>query len=185
MINFLKENFLYITAIVTSIKWVYEYSNKLKWEKNKFLLERLESFFKDKNTQNIELVLDWNKIKIENNGIEHKINDEILFEALQTHNIKNSFDSTELYLRNAFDDYFDKLTEFIILAESGMISEKNLRKFLQYWVEILNGKKKSKSKKLVDQFSKYLEYYGYDKLKNFIKKDPITFEIKKKFNIFD
>jgi hypothetical protein len=175
MIEFLKENFLYITAIITSAKWVYEYTNKLKWDKNKFLLDRLESFFKDKNTQNIELVLDWNKIKIEWEGTEYKINDDILFEALQTHDVKHSFDNTELYLRGAFDDYFDKLTEFIILAESGMISKNNLRKFLQYWINILNGKKKSKSKKLVDQFSKYLEFYGYDKLKKFIEKDSSFF----------
>ena len=164
----LKENFLYITAIITSIKWVYEYTNKLNWDKNKFLLDRIENFFKDKNTQNVEFILDWNKIKVESNGIEYKINDEILFEALQTHDIKHSFNGTELYLRGAFDDYFDKLTEFIILAESGMVSEKNLRKFLKYWIDILNGTKKSKSKNLVNQFSKYLEFYEYDKLKKFI-----------------
>lgn len=175
MIEFLKQNFLYITAIITGAKWVYEYSNKLKWDKNKFLLDRLEVFFKDKNTQNIEMVLDWNKIKIESDGVEYKINDDILFEALQTHDIKHSFDSTELYLRGAFDDYFDKLTEFIILAESGMISKKNLRKFLHYWIDILNGKKKSKSKKLVNQFSKYLEFYGYNKLKKFIEKNSLFF----------
>jgi len=175
MINFLKENFLYITAIITGAKWVYEYSNKLKWERNKFLLDRLELFFKDPNTQNVELILDWNKIKVKNNGVEHKVTDDILYEALQTHNTKHAFDTTELYLRGAFDDYFDKLTEFIILVESGMISEKSLRNFLKYWIEILNGKKNSKSKKLVNQFSKYLEFYGYDKLKKFIEKDKVFF----------
>jgi hypothetical protein len=73
-------------------------------------------------------------------------------------------------LRNSFDEYFDKLTEFIILAESGMISEKNLRIFLNYWFNILNGNKKSKSSKIVSQFKNYMLFYGYEKLYNFINK---------------
>jgi hypothetical protein len=170
MIEFLKNNFLYITAILTGAKWVYEYSNKLKWERNKFLLDRLEIFFNDENTKNVQLMLDWNLIKVKSEGIEYKVSNEVLFEALQTHDIKNTFNSTEVYIRGAFDEYFDKLNEFIILCEAGMISEKSLRKFLSYWINILNGKKKSKSKIIVDQFSKYLDFYGYTSLKNFIKK---------------
>lgn len=169
MIEFLKDNFLYLTALLTGAKWVYEYTNKLNWERNKFLLDRLELFFKDQNTKNIELILDWNKIKIINENKEYFISDAILLEALKTHDIKHSFDDTELFLRNSFDDYFDKLTEFIILAESGMISKKNLKNFLRYWIEILNGKKRNKPLELSQQFSKYLDFYGYDKLLNFIK----------------
>ena len=169
MIEFLKNNFLYLTALITGVKWVYEYSNKLKWERNKFLLDRLEIFFKDQNTKNIELILDWNKIKIANEDKVYLVSDTILLEALKTHDTKHSFDDTELFLRNSFDDYFDKLTEFIILIESGMISKKNLRNFLRYWIEILNGKKKNKPKEVSQQFLKYLEFYGYDKLLKFIK----------------
>lgn len=169
MIEFLKLNFVYIAAIITAIKWVYEYSNKLNWERNKFLLDRLEIFFKDQNTKNIELILDWNKIRIYHENIEYKISDDVLLEALKTHDVKHSFDNTELFLRNSFDDYFDKLTEFIILAESGMISKKNLKNFLKYWIDILNGKKNNKPKELSKQFLKYLDFYGYDKLIKFIK----------------
>lgn len=172
MIDFLKDNFLYITALVTGFKWVYEYSNKLKWERNKFLLDRLEIFFKDENTKNIQLILDWNKIKINYENQQYIITDEILLEALKTHDEKHSFNPTEKILRGAFDEYFDKLTEFLILVESGMISEKNFYNFMRYWIEIMNGKKRSKSKKIVDQFLKYLDFYGYDKLKYFLLKDP-------------
>lgn len=168
MIEFIKDNFLYITAIITSIKWVYEYSNKLKWEKNKFLLDRLEIFLNDKNTKNIHLILDWNKIKVNDGQETYLMDDDILFEAIQTHDIKHKFDKTEIFLRNSFDEYFDKLTEFIILAESGMISKKNLRVFLNYWFSILNGNKKSKSSKIINQFKKYMAFYGYDKLYSFI-----------------
>jgi hypothetical protein len=168
MIEFIKDNFLYITAIITSIKWVYEYSNKLNWEKNKFLIDRLEVFFNDTNTKNIQLVLDWNKIKINDGQENYLIDDDILFEALQTHDIKHKFDKTEIFLRNSFDEYFDKLTEFIILAESGMISKRNLRMFLNYWFNILGGNKKSKPSKLINQFKVYMLFYGYEKLFKFL-----------------
>lgn len=175
MIEFIKENFLYITAIITSSKWVYEYTNKLKWERNKFLLDRLEKFYSNTNTENIHLILDWNKITVSKEGEIFKITDEILFEALKTHDIKNSFDKTELFLRNSFDEYFDQLTEFVVLAESGMVSEKNLRIFLRYWIDILNGGKKNKNKDFSGQIEKYLLFYGFDKLNYFLKE-------KNKFN---
>lgn len=170
MIEFIKDNFLYITAIITSMKWVYEYSNKLNWDRNKFLIDRLESFMNDKNTQNVQMMLDWNRINIYDGDIKYEIDDQILFEALQTHDEKNSFDKTELYIRKAFDEYLDGLTEFVILSESKMVNEKNLRSFLSYWIKILNGQKKNKPKKLSNQFSKYLEFYEFDKLKKFINK---------------
>lgn len=168
MIEFLKNNFLYITAIITSIKWVYEYTNKLNWDRNKFLVDRLEKFFNDKNTNNVQLMLDWNKINIVNGDEKFEINDEILYEALQTHDVKHSFNKTELFIRKSFDEYFDDLTEFVILSKSGMIKEKNLRNFLGYWIKILNGQKKNKPDKLSNQISKYIIYYEFEKLHNFI-----------------
>jgi len=181
MIDFIKDNFLYITAIITSIKWVYEYSNKLKWEKNKFLLERLKLFFQDKNTKNVQLILDWNKIKINYNEEIILVDDDILYEALQTHDVKHKFNSTEIFLRNSFDEYFDKLTEFVILAESGMISKKKLRTFLKYRIYILSSKKNSKNNKMINQFKVYMTFYGYEKLFSFInnKKLEFNFGIKK------
>lgn len=119
MIEFVKDNFIWIAGLITAIKWVYEYSQKLKWEKSRMLLERLEVFLQRESTENIHHILDWNKVKIDIGGNKVVVSDEIIFEALKTHDKKTQFSETELAIRDLFDDYFDGMTEFIILSECG------------------------------------------------------------------
>ncbi len=99
-----------------------------------------------------------------------KVDDDILFEALQTHNVKTSYTPEEVALRKIFDEYFDDLNEFRLLSETGLISEKNYRLFMKYWFEILTGKKSNKPKKVLSQIEIYLKYYGYGDLYVFMNK---------------
>ena len=55
------------------------------------------------------------------------------------------------------------------MSEAKIVSEKNLRKNLDYWFDILNGKSATKPKELIDAIENYLDFYGYDELKEFIK----------------
>ena len=157
-------------AVITGVKWVYEYTKKLTWDKNKFLLERYEKFKSKESTKSMQLLLDWNKITITLNGESMRVNDEMLLESFQTHNLKTSFTKDEATLRKLFDEYFDDLNEFRLLAETGLISEKNYRLFMKYWFEILTGKKSNKPKKVLDQIEIYLKYYGYGDLFDFMNK---------------
>jgi len=157
-------------AVITGVKWVYEYTKKLTWDKNVFLLERYEKFKSKESTQTMQLLLDWNKIKVPLNLVMVKVDDDILFEALQTHNVKTSFTPEEVALRKIFDEYFDDLNEFRLLSETGLISEKNYRLFMKYWFEILTGKKSNKPKKVLSQIEIYLKYYGYGDLYVFMNK---------------
>lgn len=157
-------------AVITGVKWVYEYTKKLTWDKNVFLLERYEKFKSKESTQTMQLLLDWNKIKVPLNLVMVKVDDDILFEALQTHNVKTSYTPEEVALRKIFDEYFDDLNEFRLLSETGLISEKNYRLFMKYWFEILTGKKSNKPKKVLSQIEIYLKYYGYGDLYVFMNK---------------
>lgn len=175
MLNFLKENFVYITALIAALKWIYEYSQKLRWEKSKFLLERMGEFNEIESTQICQTALDWNAFEIDLNGVKHTITDNVLFEALQTHDKKHSFTKLEMHLRGMFDEYFDGLTEFLILSRCGLINEKDFREFMSYWVGILNGSRKSKNNLLVSQFMQYMDFYGFDKLSKFVYKEKNKF----------
>jgi len=173
MIDFLKENFIWIAGIATAAKWVYEYSQKLRWEKSKFLLERLEDFLSNDSTEKVHKILDWNKVKIDFGGEKIVITDDILFEALQTHDIKKTFTETELKLRCLFDEYLDDMTEFLILSECGLLEKRDFRKFMKYWIDIISAENKRKPQHLHDQFQRYMSFYGFEKLLVFIKKKPI------------
>jgi hypothetical protein len=151
-------------AVITGVKWVYEYTKKLTWDKNKFLLERYEKFKSKESTKAMQLSLDWNKITITLNGESMRVDDNMLWESFQTHDIKTTFTKDEASLRKLFDEYLDDLNEFRLLSETGLISEKNYRLFMKYWFDILTGKKSNKPKKVLSQIESYMKYYGYNDL---------------------
>ena len=167
--QWVESDFVLIAGLVTSLKWVWEYSQIRKFEKNKFLLERIEKFNNLKSTEKVQKILDWNSIKIEINDVSVKVDDSIILEALKTHDQKASFDSTEVYLRQIFDDYFTGITELIILSNTGLVDKRNLKKFLKYWVDILNGNKRNKPEIFVQTISNYINFYGYEEVSKFLK----------------
>jgi len=167
--NWIESDFVLIAGLATSLKWVWEYSQSRKFEKNKFLLERIEKFNNLESTQKVQKILDWNSISIEINDVKVKVDDGILVESLKTHDQKVSFDSTEVYLRQIFDDYFTGITELIILSNTGLVDKRNLKKFLKYWIDILNGKKKNKPESFVKTIENYLKFYGYTEVLEFLK----------------
>lgn len=169
ILQWLEQNFVLVAGLGASIKWIWEYSQSRLFEKNKFLLERIEKFNSSESVQKVQKLLDWNAIKIDIDGVPTKIDDEILIEGLKTHAQKASFDSTEVYIREIFDDFFTGMTELLVLSNTGLVDKKNLRKFLQYWISILNGTKQNKPKVLIETFENYLEYYGYSEVLEFIK----------------
>jgi hypothetical protein len=167
--QWVESDFVLIAGLVTSLKWVWEYSQSRKFEKNKFLLERIEKFNNLESTEKVQKILDWNSIKIEINDLSIKVDDSIIVESLKTHDQKASFDSTEVYLRQIFDDYFTGITELIILSNTGLVDKRNLKKFLKYWVDILNGNKRNKPESFVKTIENYLKFYGYTEVSEFLK----------------
>jgi hypothetical protein len=168
IISFIEDNFVLIGGLAAAFKWIYEYSQQRKFEKSKFLLERIEKFYQIEEVKLVNKLLDWNSITITYDGKQYVIDDEALSLALVTHDSRSKFTSTEVMIRKIFDIYFDELKELIILRDCGLIDHDNLKKFLKYWIEILNGDKKNKPKDLVQTIQNYLEFYGYEDVLEFI-----------------
>jgi hypothetical protein len=168
IISFIEDNFVLIGGLAAAFKWTYEYSQQRKFEKSKFLLERIEKFYQIEEVKLVNKLLDWNNTSIYYEDKQYVIDDEILSNALVTHDNKSKFTPTEVMIRKVFDIYFDELKELIILRDCGLIDHKNLKRFLKYWVDILNGDKKNKPKELVQTIQDYLEFYGYEDVLEFI-----------------
>ena len=156
-----------ITSVIGGLKWVYEYSNSNRWERNKFLLEKINEFESKDFITPAYKMLDWNSIRIDWNGQSYLINDDILVEALKTHNIKKTFTKDETIIREIFDKYFDELNKLVVLSELKLVDKSGVESFIGYYLDILRGKR-GKDKVLVDTFKRYLKYYNYNKLYKFI-----------------
>jgi len=158
------------SALAAVFKWVWEYTKKMKWEKNKFLLEELEKFHSLESTIAMETILDWNSADITINDRRIKFDDDLLYSSFATY-YNQDFTKDQLLLRGLFDDYFDNLTRLIFMAKSGLVDEKNLIMFLGYWIKILNGDRSAKSERLVFQIQNYLRYYSYEALFETLQKE--------------
>lgn len=167
--HYILNNFVFVTGVLAGMKWVWEYSQSRKFEKNKFLYDKISEFDDLENTKFVKKMLDWNKFKIKDGLDIHFITDDILIEALTTHDKKNQFNPTEVWIRDQFDEWLDSINELIILSECGLIDKKNLKRMLKYWIDILNGTKKVKRKEFSVQIQNYLLYYGYHDVAAFIK----------------
>lgn len=166
--HYILQNFVFVGGLAAGLKWIYEYSEKRKFEKSKFLLERVEKFDDLGNTKLVKQMLDWNKSKFTINGKVTVISDATLIDALITHDKKQQYTDDEVWIRGQFDEYFDNLNEFILLSEYGLIDKKNLKKMMKYWIEILNGQKNVKKKQFSISIKNYLLFYGYHDVAAFI-----------------
>jgi len=153
-----------------SFKWIYEYSKVQKWQRNKFLIEQLDTFKKLESTKAMETILDWNAAKVTFGDKKIYVNDELLKESLYTHDIKKKFTNDEFVIRDIIDEYFDSLTRLVLFCESGLVPKESLILQMKYWFNILKGNtSKSKSREIVEMFDKYMGYYGYDELRSFLR----------------
>lgn len=170
---FTTENVTLIGGTLAIIKWLYETQKQRRWETNKYLIERLDEFQNKNSTITVHDILDYNSgISIQIDSDEEKeeiINDEIVIDALTTHDKKQSFTDVDVFIRDTFDEYFDNLSQLILMSECGLIDKKNLKFLLKYYIDIMNGKSNRKNDIYVLQIKNYLKFYNYDLVLKFIK----------------
>lgn len=148
-------------------KWIYEIVQNYKWERNKFLLEKLEEFRSKENTKIFHQILDWNGSNIKINDKTFRVDDLLLITSLDLHKDRGVFQKEELLLRNTFDRYFDDLSTMVFMVKVGLIDEEHFRNFMGYWFKILKGEGR-KPEVFKTKVEKYMKYYGYEELYNFI-----------------
>ena len=161
------ENIIKILAIVTFIKAVFEYVKGLNWKKSEFLTKEIKDFLNDPKIKSVCLMLDYNKRFIEINSKSTKIDDDFLIQALKTHEEKQIFTPEEAFVRDLFDDFFDKLGFFNIYIKQDLVNRKEVNEYLQYYMDIV-CKPGRKPKELVDIFTNYIEYYDFKNAKELL-----------------
>jgi hypothetical protein len=148
-------------------KWLYEIIQKNKWEKNKFLLEKLEEFREKNNTKVFHQILDWNGSFVEVENEKFRVDDDLFISALDLHTDRHKFSREELLLRNTFDRYFDDLNTLYFMVKVGLVDEKHFKKFMDYWFKFFKGKG-NKPDEFYTKIANYMKFYGYGELYDFI-----------------
>jgi hypothetical protein len=155
-------------AMFTFIKAIFEYRKSQLWKESEFLAKEAKEFFSDEKIKTVLTLLDWNSRKIEIDGKPFRVNDAYLIEALKTHNKKSKFSLEEAYLRDLFDNFFDKLSYFNIYIKTGLISEKKVFSYFKYYFDILTSVDR-KSPEFIRTTDNYIDYYDYTNVKELLQ----------------
>lgn len=150
-----------IIGILSFVKAIIEWRRSQIWKESEFLSKEMKEFFSDEKIKTVLLLLDWNSRKINIGGKSVFINDDILIEALKTHSEKGQYTTEESYLREIFDNFFDRLSHLKIYSKNGLVSEDKIFNYLDYYFRILiySGRK---SDKFISAINNYLNYYQFN-----------------------
>ena len=167
---------LKITALLLSffvfIKGIKEYSKTQKWKKLEFVSKEIKEFFNEPDVKRAMLLLDWNSnsfdiyLSKEKREIAVDFNDKDILGSLMTHEERFAFTEKEVIIKRVFDAFFERLTMFENYIETGLIEAKDLAPYLSYWIKILaDPSNHRKSAEIKTQLWKYVDYYGYEKVR--------------------
>jgi hypothetical protein len=158
-----------LLGIFSFIKAIIEYRKTQLWKESEFLSKEIKEFFSDERVKVVLTLLDWNARKIMINGQEVKVNDDYMIEALKTHNQKSRFSIEEAHIRDLFDNFFDKLAYFNIHCKNGLVSEKKIFNYFDYYFNILTTTER-KDWNFIKTIDNYIDNYDYSNVRELLDK---------------
>jgi hypothetical protein len=162
-------DFIPLLGIFSFIKAIIEYRKSQLWKESEFLSKEVKEFFSDDRVKVVLTLLDWNARKIMINDQEVKVNDAYMIEALKTHNQRSRFSIEEAYLRDLFDNFFDKLAYFNIHCKNGLVSEEKIFNYFSYYFNILTTTER-KDVDFLRSINNYIDYYDYTNVRELLDK---------------
>jgi hypothetical protein len=168
VLTFIINYIIPLIAIFSFIKAIVEYRKSQLWKESEFLSKEAKEFFSDDDIKTVLTLLDWNARKIAIGEKEVRVDDDFMLEALKTHNKKSKFSIEEAHIRDLFDNFFDKLSYFNIHCKNGLVSEKKVYNYFEYYFEILVTNER-KSPDFIRTINSYLTYYEYNNVKDLLE----------------
>lgn len=153
-----------ITALAFGLR---QYKRSEQWKRGEFVAKEIKEFEANPAARNAMLLIDWGTRKINLNLISNpaesdyiRITREDQWRALIPHTIKLEYPSssydvemkahgqnepkrrftfTEAKIRDTYDAFLDYLERFATFIESGLVSSKEFRPYLIYWMDSIAG----------------------------------------------
>ncbi len=159
---------------------IRRYIKEQTWKKNEFVANEIKLFASDSMVRNAMYILDWGARYIQlfpdkQNYDDRfaKVDRPILKKALQFHSLRilekgnERFTRTEITIRDTFDhflSYFERYYQFI---EAGLLSEKDLKPYLNYWIETLSTDMEEDVRNVIYH---YINSYGFSGTQQLFKR---------------
>jgi hypothetical protein len=169
-----------MVAVVGGGLALLQYRQNQKWRETEFIAKEAKDFFENPLVIKALKILDWEARKIEFAPCNPKTVDrDLLREALQWGEDVDEFTYDQVYIRDLFDTFFERLGRFEQYIKSGVVSSKTVKRYFDYWGGLLTGKRpKLLDGETLERIWGFLRYYGYDDVQNFLSRFGKTSSIK-------
>lgn len=126
---------------------LWQYKETQKWKRAEFLIKEIGEFEGDEDVANARTMLDFNGRDIFLHGDDKSavfVDNALLTSALRSPTRSVEFNSTEQAIRDVFDVYLSNLDRFNNFLEAGLVKKKELKLYLEYWMNIIGNPKNAK-----------------------------------------
>lgn len=146
---------------------LWQYGESQKWKRAEFLLKEVRAFEPNQNVVNIRRMLDNNTVSLYLYGKDAEpvtVDRTMLEGALSDSDegAKKQIDDSPA-IRHALDAYLSHLDHFNNIVESGLVKKKELRLYIEYWLDIIGNTKNQKlSPELRKALWAYMQRKGFN-----------------------
>ncbi|MFZ2889555.1 MAG: hypothetical protein WA010_03680 [Sulfuricurvum sp.] len=157
-----------IVSIITILgfnKSLYEFRNSTKEKAKENRLKQLstardilDKMFSEVKSKNAMKMLDWDGRAYQDNTFSHFITLDNVRLSMRVDNL--AFNEKEQFIRDCFEDFFDKLELIAHYINIGLINEEDVSVPLSYYAKIIMHD--------YDSFKPFLLTYGYEKANSLI-----------------
>jgi hypothetical protein len=160
-------------GVITAIRGLIEYDRAQRWKRGEFLASEMKAFHADPAIRKALFILDWSDRKVElfpdrpDPESRYVLVDDALLESALNPSSKLYRDE-EVAIRDLFITLFDALERLEDFIASGLITTRQLKPFLYYWIETIADYERAgeRSERLtaIANFIAAYEYTGVNRL---------------------
>jgi hypothetical protein len=153
------------------------------WKRKEYVASLIKDIKDGQLSASVLLMLDWSGRKIslpvgEGNAPRTvTVTDEIVVASLIPHDYANrpKFGKTGAAIRDAFDRFFDRLTELEVMIKENLIRFGDVKPYLEYYILIIGdiSHRDSSRRTLIRNIRIFIEHYNYYHVQDFIKRFAI------------
>lgn len=147
-----------VIGLPTAIQGIREIRHRNRHKQADVAKDILKEIFNSEKSKAAMQMLDWSGRKYNDGTMEHQIYFENFKSALRVTNLE--FDEKEMYIRDCFEDLFDKLELIQNYVAIDFININDVAIPLAYYARIIKNK--------LNDFDAFLTSYGYEGAKQFI-----------------
>jgi hypothetical protein len=162
----------FVVAAIGGALALWQYWKNQRWRETEFIAKEAKDFFENELVIKALKILDWSVRKIEFAPNELETVDRgVLRGALRSGGDAEEFSDEEVYVRDLFDTFFDRLGRFDQYIKSGVVTFKQVESYFRYWGDLLTGKRPELlDKDTLESIWKFLRCYGFKDTVEFLSR---------------